>query len=246
MPIIYLSPSTQEFNPYVNGGNEELYMNLLADDMIPYLRASGIRYVRNTPDMTAASSIAQSNQGEFDVHLALHSNAAPPELAGQLQGSLVFYAEGSYWGQTLAEILAEQLRKIYPYPQLVKAVPTTTLGEVTKTYAPSALIEFAYHDNEEDAQWIRNNLQAIARAVVKGLTQYFGLPFISPEPERKGVVQLRWGYLNIRDRPCLDAKVVGRAYSGQQVRIWGQWQDWYVVQIGDVLGYAAKQYIREV
>ena len=57
MPTIYLSPSTQEFNPYVNGGNEEYYMNLIADAMEPYLVASGIQFVRNTPDMTAASSI---------------------------------------------------------------------------------------------------------------------------------------------------------------------------------------------
>ena len=35
MPIIYLSPSTQEYNNYVNGGTEELYMNLLADKMVP-------------------------------------------------------------------------------------------------------------------------------------------------------------------------------------------------------------------
>ena len=42
MPIIYLSPSTQEYNPYVNGGSEEQYMNLLADKMVPYLDASGI------------------------------------------------------------------------------------------------------------------------------------------------------------------------------------------------------------
>ena len=54
MPIIYLSPSTQENNYYVTGGTEEAYMNLLADKMVPYLDASGIRYVRNTPDMTAA------------------------------------------------------------------------------------------------------------------------------------------------------------------------------------------------
>ena len=27
MPSIYLSPSTQEFNPYIIGGNEEYYMN---------------------------------------------------------------------------------------------------------------------------------------------------------------------------------------------------------------------------
>ena len=33
MPTIYLSPSTQEFNPYNGGGNEEYYMNLIADAM---------------------------------------------------------------------------------------------------------------------------------------------------------------------------------------------------------------------
>ena len=44
MPNIYLSPSTQEFNPYAGGGNEEQYMNLIADAMEPYLAASGIRF----------------------------------------------------------------------------------------------------------------------------------------------------------------------------------------------------------
>ena len=60
MPTIYLSPSTQEFNSYLNGGTEEQYMNLLADYMQPYLLSSGIDVVRNSPDMTAASSIRQS------------------------------------------------------------------------------------------------------------------------------------------------------------------------------------------
>ena len=42
MPKVFLSPSTQEWNPYVDGGNEEQYMNLIADRMEPYLRAAGI------------------------------------------------------------------------------------------------------------------------------------------------------------------------------------------------------------
>ena len=67
MPIIYLSPSTQENNYYVSGGTEEQYMNLIADAMVPYLTASGIQYVRNTPSMSAASSIAASNAGNFDL-----------------------------------------------------------------------------------------------------------------------------------------------------------------------------------
>ena len=50
MPIIYLSPSTQENNLYVSGGTEEEWMNRLADAMVPYLTAAGIRYTRNPRD----------------------------------------------------------------------------------------------------------------------------------------------------------------------------------------------------
>mgnify|MGYP000201026955 CR=1 FL=1 len=49
MPIIYLSPSTQENNLYVNGGTEEEWMNRLADAMTPYLETSGINVSRNDP-----------------------------------------------------------------------------------------------------------------------------------------------------------------------------------------------------
>ena len=66
MPKIYLSPSTQEYNPYVTGnGSEEYFMNLVADAMEPYLLANGIQFSRNTPDMTAASSIRQANRGVY-------------------------------------------------------------------------------------------------------------------------------------------------------------------------------------
>lgn len=180
MPIIYLSPSTQEYNPYIIGGSEEYYMNLIADAMIPYLDASGIQYVRNTPEMTAASSIRASNAGNFDAHIALHSNAAPESLSGQLQGPDVYYYPGSMRGQRLANIIAGNLEAIYPRPELVDARPTTTLGEVSRTRAPAVLIEFAYHDNMEDALWIADNIGNIARNVVLSLTQYFGIPFVEP------------------------------------------------------------------
>ena len=195
MPILYLSPSTQEFNPYVNGGNEEFYMNLIADNMEPYLRASGIQFVRNTPDMTAASSIAQSNSGTYDLHVALHSNASPEGQAGQTQGSLVFYYPGSEQGKRAADIIAANLKEIYPYPNLVKAVASSGLGELSKTRAPAVLIEFAFHDNAEDADWIKSNIQAIAKNLVYSLTEYFGIPFVNPGPQRVGVVRIQQGYL---------------------------------------------------
>ena len=46
MPSVFLSPSTQEYNLFVNGGTEEYYANLITDAMIPYLRASGITFSR--------------------------------------------------------------------------------------------------------------------------------------------------------------------------------------------------------
>ena len=90
MPIIYLSPSTQENNYYVTGGTEEYYMNRLADAIVPYLVSNGIQYVRNTPDMTAGSSIRQANAGWYDFYLALHSNAAGEGNYGNVRASSPF------------------------------------------------------------------------------------------------------------------------------------------------------------
>lgn len=42
MPNIFLSPSVQEYNEYLNGGSEEYYMNLIADAMEPYLNINDI------------------------------------------------------------------------------------------------------------------------------------------------------------------------------------------------------------
>ncbi len=243
MHYLYLSPSTQEFNYYVNGGTEEQYMNLIADAMMPYLIASGITVTRNTPQMTAASSIQQSNAGNYGLHLALHSNAAPESLQGQLRGTDVYYYPTSIRGREAAEIIAENLKQIYPVPALVKAVTSTTIGEVRRTKAPSVLIEFAYHDNVEDANWIKNNIEEIARNVAMSVTEFFGIPFVETLIDRPGIVHVNTGYLNIRSEPSVYAPALARVTNGEQVVVLGEWENWYVVEYGDVTGYASKNYI---
>lgn len=244
MPTIYLSPSTQENNLYVNGGTEEYYMNRVADAMIPYLRSSGIQYTRNTPDMTAASSIRQSNAGNYDLHVAIHSNAAPEGRYGEFQGTDVYYAPGSSSGKRFAEILAANMKRIYPNPDLVRAVPTTTLGEVTRTRAPAVLIEVAYHDNPQDAEWIKSNIENIAQVIVQSIDEYFGLPYVPPMTPQTGVVTVSSGNLNIRSRPSLDAPVIARAPAGSSLTVLGEYQNWYVVNDQGNVGYANKNYIR--
>lgn len=243
MPIIYLSPSTQENNYFVNGGTEEEYMNLIADKMIPYLDASGIRYSRNTPSMTAATSIAASNAGNYDLHLAIHSNAAPEGRYGTVRGSIVFYYPGSQRGKRAAEIFANNLRSIYPLPALVRAEPTTAIGEVRRVRAPSVFLELAYHDNEEDATWIKENLDEIARNLVLSLTDYFDIPFLTPVPARSGSVDVDWGALNIRSRPDLQASILTQAPDGAPLTILNQWQDWYLVNYNGIIGYARRDFV---
>lgn len=99
MPIIFLSPSLQPFNEYVGGGNEQQYMNEVADAMEPMLRANAIRFTRSKIGDSLADVIRQSNSGNYDLHLALHSNAAGESMSGQLNGADMYYYTYSVWGK---------------------------------------------------------------------------------------------------------------------------------------------------
>ena len=166
MPFLFLSPSTQEFNPYITEGNEEYWMNLLADRMEPYLHASGVNTVRNDPAAGAAGASRLSNQGDYDFHLALHSNASPEALAGQQRGVDFYYYPASTAGLRMANILVDNIKPIYPLPERVQARPTTAIGEVRRTKAPSVLAELGYHDGRRslaDRKSRRNRAGIIPR-----------------------------------------------------------------------------------
>lgn len=243
MPDLFLSPSTQEGNLYVTGGSERYWMNLLADEMAPFLRASGVNVTRNDPNGTAVTAIRQSNRGNFDFHLALHSNAAPESRYGTVRGSIVLYYPGSEPGLRMASILVDNLKPIYPLPELVRAQPSSTIGELRQTRAPSAFLELAYHDNEADARWITENLGAIARAIALSVTEYFGIPFLEPAPETAGVVSVSSGTLNLRDAPSLSAPVIANLPNGAAVTIVNTYDEWFVVDYRGLLGFASSVFI---
>ena len=241
MPIIYLSPSTQEFNPYAGGGNEEQYMNLIADAMEPYLASSGIRFVRNTPEMTAASSITASNSGNYDLHLALHSNASS---SGNARGIEAYYYPTSADGRRFAEIAARNLQLIYPVPNGTRFVPTTTLGEVRRTNAPGVLLEIGYHDNPQDAEWIRSNVNNIAENLVLSLTEYFGIPFNYPQPIYVASVVTRGSNLNVRYSPSITSSGVGSIPNGQEVTVYATLPNWSLVGYNGVVGYVNSAFLQ--
>ncbi|MBQ4647799.1 MAG: SH3 domain-containing protein [Clostridia bacterium] len=246
MASVFLSPSTQEYNLYYDGnGNEELYMNLVADEIEPYLTASGISFGRNDPSGRVSDSVAASNSGNYGLHLALHSNAAGSGNAGNVRGIDVYYYRDSPSGKAMAEILAENLRSIYP--GTVRTVPNTSFAELRSTRAPAILAELGYHDNPEDAEWIKANISALAREISRSVAEFLNVPLVSPDGEsatEKGLVSTGGGRLNIREAPTTSSAVIGQAPNGSTLDILGREGEWYRVRRGNLRGYVFGQYIK--
>lgn len=251
MPSIFLSPSAQEFNNYYdNSGSEQYYMNLIADAMEPYLTANGIDFTRNNPDDTLSQIIRMSNMGNYDLHLALHSNAAPENLAGRLMGPDFYYYTRSSRGRRAATVLADNYMSIYPDPSKVTIMPTSSLAEVSRTNAPAVLCELAYHDNPQDAEWIKNNINEIAKNLVQGLCEYFEIPFtdsLNNTPtlidNTNATVATERDKLNIRRYPSLEGMILAQAPKGARIRVYGLTGDWYIVDYNGTLGFAYSEYI---
>ena len=80
MPRIFLSPSLQPYNEYYGSGNEQEYMNKLADAMIPYLRTNGIQYTRNKIGTNVGQSIRDSNAGYYEQMCIIMPTARLAEM----------------------------------------------------------------------------------------------------------------------------------------------------------------------
>ena len=243
MPSVFLSPSTQDWNPYLTTCNEEYWMNLIADEMEPHLRATGISYSRNQRELPLSAAIAASNAGNYDLHLAIHSNAGPESMAGRLRGADFYYYQPSAAGRRAAGVLAEKYRELYPLPDKVSVVGNTTFAELRLTNAPSVLVEVAYHDNPEDEAFITGNIPAIAKNLAAGLALHFGLLFVEAIEPRGATVTTDSSSLLIRERPTARGRVVGRMPKGAKLTVTGIADGWYAVAYHGMEGFSSAQYI---
>jgi N-acetylmuramoyl-L-alanine amidase len=243
MSTIYLNPSIQSRSD--PGSEEEQHLlNQIADAMAPFLRVNGIKYVRSKLRSAEAQVIRESNSEYYDLHLTLHLNASPVNLAGRLMGTDIFYFTYGSRAKRAAEVFADNFKLIYHNPTLVKAVPTTQIAEITKTKAPAILMEIAYYDNREDLAWLESNIDAIALNLVESLTRYFSVPFIgSRMPEEHGVVKTESGRMNLYRQPDAGMDILAKVPNNALVVLVGRWNDWYVAEYNGVMGYALAKYI---
>lgn len=237
MPDVFLSPSTQEYNPYIIGGSERYYMNRLADAMEPLLASSGISYGRNDSRLDAAAAVTKANRGNYRLYVALHSNAAPEIYEGLLRGPDIYYYPTSTQGRRAAEIFANGLREIYPEPELVNIRSSSELLELRRSRAPAAYIELAYHDNEQDARWITDNIGTIAENLVISIADFLGVGYYPPSFPAEGTVNISSGVLNVRRAPSQGSQIIGTLANGSRVNITGAQNGWYAIAFRGGVGY---------
>lgn len=176
---VYLSPSTQQFNiGYGNYGTEEERMNQIADVVDYELKRSGLNVVRNSPNQTLQEVVAESNAANPKIHVAIHSNAS----TGNARGAEIYTHKFGGSGETLARDIYSYLSALTPTEDLgVKEGYTAFNGkgyyELRRTKAPAVLIEVAFHDNPQDAQFIMDHIYELGVAISKGILDYFGIPY---------------------------------------------------------------------
>lgn len=168
---IYLSPSTQEKNIGVgNYGSEEYRMNEVTNVVEKILIEHGVKVYRNRPDWDLKEVVKDSNLRKPNLHFAIHSNA------GGGRGAEIFAYSSQGEGAKVAKVIYDEFEKITNIKgRGIKF--NSKFYELNSTNAPAILIEVAFHDNLEDANWIISNTEEIGIALAKGVLKYFGVPY---------------------------------------------------------------------
>lgn len=160
---IYINPSVQVHNLYYDKITTEAEaMNIVAKNIYNELSLDNrfIVYI-NDRMLKLSDSVKESNNYNVDYHIALHTNA------GGGSGSEAFY----YSNNSFATIILNNVMKTHSFPNRgVKKAKN--LYELKNSKAKhKTLIEFLFHDNKTESQYIKDNYDKLAKSICNALYQ---------------------------------------------------------------------------
>ncbi len=109
-----------------------------------------------------------ANAFKADLFLSIHCNAATSTAKGTET-----YSSGGTKSTRLAELIQKQL--VNSLPVVNRGVKTAGFYVLKHTEAPAVLVETAFIDNADDAKLLRECEDDFARAIARGVTDYFSL-----------------------------------------------------------------------
>lgn len=161
---VYINPSVQTNNLYINGkGNEATNMNDVARFLKRELdKIEFLEVLYNLDNLPLKKSVDESNKFDADIHLALHTNA------GGGKGSEIYTIKSNDFSKTIYD----DFNKLGDFKK--RGIKNGNhLYEVKNSKAEHvALMEFLFHDNYEEANWIVNNKELIAKQLAKSIINF--------------------------------------------------------------------------
>lgn len=110
----------------------------------------------------------EANQWGADLFVSIHCNSAASQSA---KGTETFHWNGSVDGQTLARCVQRQL--INTLGTTDRGLKTANFAVLRGTDMPACLTELAFISNTEEEALLNNNIEKIAHAVARGITDYY-------------------------------------------------------------------------
>ncbi len=176
--VVYLSPSNQGENYGIKSAGyttEKQVMNKLTDYLEKYLKDHNVKVYRNRPNGNINLWLSESNYVKSDLHLAIHSNGS--ELH-DTHGMEIYVDNASSKSYSIASNIYHNLYSIYPNKDNTSdrgiKYANKSLGEANDSFHKNAtLIEIAYHDDYNDAKWIVDNKEEIAKNIGDSILNFY-------------------------------------------------------------------------
>jgi hypothetical protein len=171
---IYISPSNQNGNTYATGGtNEMAQCDKIAAATAKALKRCGFEVMVAKSGTLMQTRCPESDKFGADIHMPIHTNAFNGKYTG---GTRVFCLNSN--GRKAAESVKNALGAISPGKDDSVSYKTD-LYEINVPRALTVYVECEFHDTVTGSNWIRNNTNAIAEAICKGMCKYFGYKYKS-------------------------------------------------------------------
>lgn len=230
LPTIYLNPSRNELNHYIDGGTEEYYMNLIVDELVPYLTSSTVNYFRYN-FKPSKSKIKEKTENNYDLNLEINSGKISNNKTEKARGINIFFVPGNPDSNRASKIFCKNFKEIYPLSDNIQRISLNTLGTLKHRTDPYIKLEIAKCDSEPDSIWVKENIEKISENLAMSITEFFALPLVNPQIAQ---VITTSSEIDLYTRPNKKSDIVTTIPKDVNLLKLGEWENWFTV---DYIGY---------
>lgn len=185
---VYVSPSNQSANAYATGNtNEREQCHKIAAAVVGGLTAAGFD-VKCTYNDAMEQRIKESNAFGAALHIAIHTNATTSHTVTGGTQVLLYDLTGERY--KIGKCVFDCLSKITPGTSAEKIIAMPLFAEINSVKGITVYCECEFHDTKTGSDFIINNTDKIADAIVTGICKYYNVSRETSKPAKLYRVQL--------------------------------------------------------